>query len=215
MIRIRHAQGTATLKLSETPDLATLQGSIHSLTSLAPHEQELRLGFPPRLLPASLAGDTPLSDAQLNLKAGDQVNVAKRAGAAPAPAAAANNVPSTPQAAPPRTSAPTLAPKQRTLLQQATQPNTPTSSSALPQTPTPAFAASSARPAKSKAGKGVQDAEVHVDVEGSALTLKVVPDDNSCLFNAVALLMLMRTGPEAAQELRDGESRDVASGREV
>jgi hypothetical protein len=46
---------------------------------------------------------------------------------------------------------------------------------------------------------------VHREVDGSELTLRIVPDDNSCLFNAVAGLQLGGLGEEKCAQLRESQ----------
>lgn len=51
----------------------------------------------------------------------------------------------------------------------------------------------------------LRDGEVFVEVEGSYLTLKIVPDDNSCLFNATGFAFQQRLGSDICMKLRRGE----------
>ncbi|PWN98320.1 OTU-domain-containing protein [Tilletiopsis washingtonensis] len=196
MIRIRHPQGTATLRLAELPSLGALQARIAELTGIAAAEQELRTGYPPRPVPlSSLPPATAVSDAPLSLSAGSQLVVSQASAGSSSssrpvtPRAAA--VPSTPApaaaAAPAaRAMAPPLVPKPK-----AAPPFARTAAPA-PATPTPAAPR-----------RAPQDAEVHREVDGSELTLRIVPDDNSCLFNAVAGLQLGGLGEEKCAQLRE------------
>lgn len=52
----------------------------------------------------------------------------------------------------------------------------------------------------------VEDGSVFKIVDGSYLTLKVVPDDNSCLFNSIGCLMKRKSDAQTCMGLRRGKS---------
>ncbi len=77
--------------------------------------------------------------------------------------------------------------------------------------PAPTKSAPSAPPAPSapkeqEPGTGkVEDGSVYKLVDGAYLSLKVVPDDNSCLFNSVGCVLMRRSDAATCRELRESE----------
>ncbi|KAG9318851.1 hypothetical protein JVU11DRAFT_956, partial [Chiua virens] len=79
-IRLRHPKGIATLQLDlDTLTVNDLQREIFTHSEIAPSEQEVRSGYPPRAL--TLVPELPL--ASLGLKAGDQIIVTSKTTRAP------------------------------------------------------------------------------------------------------------------------------------
>ncbi|KAN0064877.1 ubiquitin-specific protease otu1 [Thecaphora frezii] len=220
MIRIRHPEGTATFPLAADSSLASLQNFIQEQSGIAPSEQELltrsvshlcpyfpspfpipsglsdglrpvKTGYPPKTLSLQgQSGDLLVSSPPLNLKRGEQIVVARRSGSASNPASrnsdaasASGSAPVQSSAGPSAASAPRAAPAVASLLSLA--------SAAAPSAPP-------------KGVDSVRDGQVSVRVAGGDghLTLKVVPDDNSCLFNSVGFLFEQRLGSDVCRNLR-------------
>ena len=202
MIRIRHPQGTASFPISETTTLAAMQTFIQEQSGIAAADQELKVGYPPKALTlSSVAPDALLSSEDLGIKKGEQVIVARKAGSA-----SSSTVPSS--FAPPPTASYSATssfgamggPKPN--ISTATGPRSAfglgarTLDDGLTARPPPASTAS--------ASSRVTDGSVTVPIASGQghLSLKVVPDDNSCLFNSVGYLFEHRLGSDICDGLR-------------
>ncbi|PWN42263.1 hypothetical protein IE81DRAFT_341576 [Ceraceosorus guamensis] len=239
MIRIRHPQGTSTLHLAQVKTLQDLQKSISESCGIPAWDQELRTGYPPRPLSVStLSPGTLLSHADIALTAGSQLTVSYKPATSSTPNRSAHTIPDTTSSASSSQSAAAAAPiadrsftaAPSTPLPQAfgnpasaappaLKPKPPASSARFGGATTPR-AESSRAPLSSSAYTGsptakksakVADGEVHVPLDGQALTLKVVDDDNSCLFNAVSMLVKGTIGAAVCKELRQIVSSVVLS----
>jgi ubiquitin thioesterase OTU1 len=133
-------------------------------------------------------GSTQLSDPRVNIRKGDQVIIARLGSASHAPAPA------------PRVGGPTSSSNPR---------SAPSFNSAAQQTAGSSMSSASDTrlPSVSMNPKGkVEDGSVFKIVDGSYLTLKVVPDDNSCLFNSIGCLMKRKSDAQTCMGLRRGKS---------
>lgn len=185
MIRIRHPQGSATFKLQEATTLKDLQDFIQTEAGIAPHEQELKSGYPPKLVHLSAQAATqPLSASGINK--GEQIIVTKRSGAS---TVAERPPPGTPA---PQTDAPAVAAP------------TPVTKPAAPTPVAQPAAAPSRATSSTTSARDIKDGSVVVPVTGDQgfLALKVVPDDNACLFNSVGFLFEHRIGSDVCDGLR-------------
>ncbi|GAA5948423.1 hypothetical protein JCM21900_002705 [Sporobolomyces salmonicolor] len=176
-LRIRSPSGLSSLQLPSDATLKDLRAKIEETAGIASTRQELRMGFPPKPLDTSAGPDASLSS--LSFRTGETIVVTESSALAPASAAPATSGSTSVAASVPqkRTISPSAVPSARrapTLMPVAApQP--------APSTSAPAF----------------------VEVDGSYLVLRTVPDDNSCLFTAVGLV------------LNPGETNTSASLRKV
>lgn len=195
----------------------------------------VKTGYPPKTLPLhGVPSSTLLSDAPLRIRKGEQIIVAVKSAsngsAAPSSssssAAAALGVGScsaAPSPAPATTvarSKPNDAPSIRKPAAPAPVPaSRPAPPAQIPRTPAPAPApvpapapAPAATPSTST---GLQKGEI-ISVPLSAdspleghLTVQVVPDDNSCLFSALSILLQQSYSPESNRALRQQVSTGI------
>lgn len=223
MIRIRHPQGTATFKLDEQHStLGSLQSFIAEQSGIAPGDQVLKIGYPPQSVSLGSAhAETLLGAEGIGIKKGEQVIVARRAGSTDFGSAASLASGYQPPTSSHSTSSfsPLNAPKP--VVSTATGPRAaslgaPTLSDGLtartpPTAPESSPASSAPRPSSnttsissSSKATEIEDGAVSVTVAGEQghLTLKVVPDDNSCLFNSIGFLFEQRLGADVCQGLR-------------
>ncbi|GAA6004524.1 hypothetical protein JCM10207_000917 [Rhodosporidiobolus poonsookiae] len=173
-LRIRSPSGPATVALT-SPDatLSDLRAKVEEATGISAARQELRLGFPPKPLDPTASPDATLDS--LGIKSGEMIVVAE--GTAEAQASTSSSA------------APAAVPQKR-----AVSPAQVPSESAKRRAPSPPPVAP---PKPSAAAQGPQ----FVEVDGGFLVLRVVPDDNSCLFRAVGLA-LNAGNAEAGTSLR-------------
>ncbi|KAG6814534.1 hypothetical protein H0H92_000061 [Tricholoma furcatifolium] len=160
-IRLRHPSGVTTIQVATDRANYTvldLQQEIYAATNILPSRQSLKSGYPPQAL--TLIPDLPIES--LGLKSGEQIIVSELPDAAPP------TVPSTS-----RSSAAPASPFDA-LISPAPPPS-------RPAIPVPVAARGSRTPPRSTGPD-------HVETEGGVLVHRIVPDDNSCLFSAVALL---------------------------
>ncbi|GAA5941091.1 ubiquitin-specific protease OTU1 [Sporobolomyces koalae] len=142
--------GTAACSLPDNADLSALHNEIYTLTAITPERQELRTGFPPKLLGTSTVQTTLLS--ALGIANGDAIVVAESA-----TTASEIHQPATPASAPPST-------------------------------------VSASRAIESSSSNAPQ----YVQVDGGFLILRIVPDDNSCLFTAISQVLNPTSKPDPA-----------------
>ncbi|CAO1634623.1 unnamed protein product [Parajaminaea phylloscopi] len=217
MIRIRHPQGVATFPVDQgkttLADLAEFVAPLMGGYTAGEiwRRVEVRTGYPPKVINLeSVPPETVLTDAPLSLKRGDQVVLALKAsssGAVPATAAAAattssNSFPSSSSKPPvPGSNGARSADGSAVPSLARPQPPAVAAAAAAPSSSSPSSASNSGQKSKTAA---VKDAEVFVPVgtTGEFLTLKVAPDDNSCLFHAVGLVLKQTMGAEISAELR-------------
>ncbi|KAK4684105.1 ubiquitin thioesterase OTU1, partial [Tremellales sp. Uapishka_1] len=162
-VRLRHPNGVCTLDLQpDTQTIADLKALIFSSTDIDPSRQEIRYGYPPKLLP-----DLPLNSplASIPISRGEQLLVANLPEAV---------IP----IAPSPSSLPTPAPSVKALSQTLSAP------SPLPPPKAEPGGESVALPGR----------------DAGFLQLRVVPDDNACLFSAVAVVF--EGGIEGGHKLR-------------
>ncbi|GAA5822990.1 hypothetical protein JCM11251_004449 [Rhodosporidiobolus azoricus] len=170
-LRIRSPLGQQTLSFAtDGATLADLLSKVEEITGILAAEQEIRTGFPPK--PLDPASSPSATLASLGLKSGDTIIVAEGAGGAP-PAQASTSATSAPS-----TSSSSI-PQKRPVSPSAV----PSASAAARKVPTPQPVV--APPKASVASAAPQ----FVEVDGGYLVLRVVPDDNSCLFRAVGLAL--------------------------
>ncbi|KAH8116809.1 OTU-domain-containing protein, partial [Phellopilus nigrolimitatus] len=173
-LRLRHPKGLSTLDIDlEGSSVQDLQQQILTNSGILPSQQDLKSGYPPRQL--TLIPELPVSS--LGLAAGDQIIVVQKVGSG-APVA----------------SSPTSAPS----VSQAPARTTTTSASV----PTPARSSVSAQPARANMNpsSGGGTGPEYVTTDAGVLIHRIVPDDNACLFNSVALVFEQDTGK--AQTIR-------------
>lgn len=179
-IRIRHPRGVSTIEVDpDTTTVDDLKVLIFSTTEIPPSEQEIKYGYPPRPLP--LTADTLAS---IPIGRGEQLIITSNPDATPSnrtvgsSAAPASSYPS---------ATPTPPPPVKALNQALSAPSPhiaqPSSTASTPSTFTKT-ADSVALPGR----------------DAGHLTLRIVPDDNSCLFSAIAIVF--EGGIEAAQQTR-------------
>lgn len=184
-IRVRHPKGVATLEVEpETQTVDDLRTLLFSITEIPPAEQELKYGYPPKPLPLS---DQPL--ASIPIARGEQIIVTINSN----PGAMNSTQVSSSSAQTPLSTTP--APSIKALNQAISAP-----SPLAPQT------ASSSR---QRAESPLAESDIPVETTDSVavpgrdagyLQLRVVPDDNSCLFSAIGIIF--EGGMGAAQSLR-------------
>ncbi|GAC94272.1 cysteine protease [Pseudozyma hubeiensis SY62] len=216
MIRIRHPQGTSSFKIDDsTTTLGQLQGYIAEQFGIGASEQELKIGYPPKTLRLSSVGDGALlSSEDVGIKRGEQVIVARKAGSAASTSnGAAQSVatPSLPAQSAISSFGAMGGPKPN--ISTATGPRTSYGLGA--RTLQDGLTARAALPSSNPSTPGsVTDGSVSVAIPSSPssrLTLKVVPDDNSCLFNSVGYLFNQRLGSDVCQNLRQTVATSIRS----
>ncbi|KAL7420765.1 ubiquitin-specific protease otu1 [Cryptotrichosporon argae] len=173
-IRLRHPRGVATLEVELDATVDDLRALVFSATSIPPDNQELKYGYPPRLLPVTSASAVLSS---IPIARGEQIVVSAVPTAAALPPLASHT--------------PTPAPSVKALDMALSAP-TPT---ALPPPPPPAAVRFAPADAPVTPGESVP-----LPAEMGWLQLRIVPDDNSCLFSAVGIVF--EGGIGAAQKLR-------------
>ncbi|OCK84393.1 OTU-domain-containing protein [Lepidopterella palustris CBS 459.81] len=166
-IRLRSPAGTSTITLADTATVSDLLSSISEATSLPLFD--LKWGFPPRPVDPSLYGlATRLSDTDLKLNGEQLIVIALETGGANIQPS--NNISSSKTDAKPALSSqnPSFAGQTNTK-RKASDPLTLTRKAASIDSDPP---------------------EVVVPSHGSTLVLRVMPDDNSCLFRALGSALL-------------------------
>ncbi|KWU46431.1 OTU-domain-containing protein [Rhodotorula sp. JG-1b] len=162
-LRIRGPTGQATVTVSADATLAQLRTKIQEATGIDAERQQLRAGFPPKPIAEGASPDTQLKD--LGIASGETLVVSEGS------AAATSGVPPPP---PPVRTEPTTSRKR------APSPSAPSRGDMT-------------RGSKSGpllgTGGGAADRPRYVETHGGFLVLRVVPDDNSCLFRAVGLVL--------------------------
>ncbi|KAL8292889.1 hypothetical protein RQP46_000583 [Phenoliferia psychrophenolica] len=164
-IRLRSPNGSSSLQLASLDcTLSDLKSAIHEAYPSIPQvRQDLRIGFPPKVIPTSTPNEATLES--LGIKNGEPVILGELADSeAPRPPATKSAVAEIVRKGGPMSIAPSVS---------AVTPVV----RALPP--------SAAAPSKSAAAGAVES----VEVDGGYLVLRVVPDDNSCLFHAVGLVL--------------------------
>ncbi|GAA5871717.1 hypothetical protein JCM3774_003028 [Rhodotorula dairenensis] len=166
-LRIRGPTGQATVTLQPDSTLAELRSRIEEATGIAADRQQLRGGFPPKPIAEGAAPETKLQG--LGIASGETLIVSE------GPAAGGVHPPTVPPA--------------------ASQPEPPISKkrASSPSGPRAPARTNTGRGAGSGpligAGGAAADRPRYVEADGGFLVLRVVPDDNSCLFRAVGLVL--------------------------
>lgn len=169
----------STIQLADSATLSDLLSSISASTSIPSGSIDVRIGFPrPQPLPAS-DGSTALS--ALGIRTGETLQVSEKASGSGGSAPAVGATP----AAPSRSAipaAPVKPPPPTSIEPTPSRPSAPSG----PLAPTP-----SRPPVQQRSGAsgGSSDGPVAVQTESGYLVLRVVPDDNSCLFRAAGLVL--------------------------
>lgn len=170
-IRLRGPQGVSTITLADTATIADLQSAIATSTSLAKYE--VKSGFPPAILHLdSYSGSTTLEAAGLNLN-GEQLIIEGKG------------------------SAPVIT---SSITAPSSKPN---------QTPNDSTPASTTQPSTSSDLLSLQRKEndltdvpeIPLPSHSAVLVLRIMPDDNSCLFRALGSAVL-GSSLDAMTELR-------------
>ncbi|KAI0321658.1 hypothetical protein OF83DRAFT_1050894 [Amylostereum chailletii] len=179
-VRLRHPKGVTTLQLDlDSPD-STVQDllyQIFNVTEIPPSAQDLKVGYPPKPLTAVIP-ELPLSS--LGISSGEQIIVTQKQG----------------------TSAP---------ISQHTRPSLPVDPEANITNPLASIPSTSTAFGGSRAAGGAVSAPGdtsspdYVRIEGGYLVHRIVPDDNSCLFSSVALVLEqdMSKAPKIRQVVAD------------
>ncbi|KAG6878919.1 hypothetical protein C0992_006611 [Termitomyces sp. T32_za158] len=189
-IRLRHPSGVSTIQVALDRDDFTvqdLQQEIYSVTQILPSRQSLKAGYPPRSL--TLIPELPTES--LGLKAGEQIIVAELPDvtASPGPFLPTSSR-STEDSHPPAGSSP--------------------SGSSIPESSPPLFLTRRSPPSQSSGPD-------YVEMDGGVLMHRVVPDDNSCLFSAVALLFeqTIDKAPEMRKIVAEGIQKNPSTYNEA
>lgn len=200
MIRIRHPEGTSSFALEDTTTLSALQAYIQAESGIAPADQELKIGYPPKPLAlAGLSGDTPVSSDMVGIGKGEQVTVARRSGSGAATAASAGASESAATSSFGRMGGPQPIVSTATGSRSYGLGARTLNDGLTARTPGTSASASSSTPSNK-----VTDGSVSVPLSSGQgyLALKVVPDDNSCLFNSIGFLFEQRLGADLCSGLR-------------
>ncbi|EFP83420.2 uncharacterized protein PGTG_08606 [Puccinia graminis f. sp. tritici CRL 75-36-700-3] len=174
-LRIRGPEGSSTIKISPQATITELYHQISEQTNIKKENLQVRVGFPnPQSISASDTGATVES---VNIKSGEVLQASSSQGSSSNGASPAPSTPgqSTPLSKPARvTNDVGRAPAKSSL-----------SSLARVQDQ------SSASPSASKIENqdGLDSVSASVALEAGHLVLRVVPDDNSCLFRAAGILL--------------------------
>lgn len=186
-LRLRSPTGTHTLKADGDWPLRRLQEMVADLAGVPVGRQRLLTGHPPRPLRASAgADDPPPADVLVStlLSSGDSLVVETAppsTAGAPAPAAAAAAPTAAPAAAP---AVPADAPLVMDV-DAASPPRAPAPASVAAAVAAAAVVPALPPPPRSPSAAALPPASDSLAAFGS-MTRRVVPDDNSCLFTAVA-----------------------------
>ncbi|GAA5989263.1 hypothetical protein JCM10908_001231 [Rhodotorula pacifica] len=171
-LRIRGPTGQATVTLSADATLAELRTKIQEATGIDTSRQQLRGGFPPKPIAEGAGAHTPLSE--LGIASGETLVVSEGPAASTSGSrGVSERVPSTsaipagPPASKKRASSPSAAPAPLW---------------------TDANRGARSTPLVGTSGAAA-DRPRYVETDGGFLVLRVVPDDNSCLFRAVGLVL--------------------------
>ncbi|KAL9092381.1 MAG: hypothetical protein Q9159_000889 [Coniocarpon cinnabarinum] len=181
--RLRHPGGQATINLPESATIANLRQEIVKASDI--QQYELKIGYPPQPLDLD-AHDSGISISEAGYKLnGEQLIVARRQ---------TDDHPEHPSAQ--KESMPAQS------LTRASQPLTSPSTSPMVVDDTSVAEAIAREP--------LDTPEISLPARDGALVLRVMPDDNSCLFRALSYLML---GPsiDSMHELRSLVASTIAS----
>lgn len=205
LIRVRGPEGQATLNFDDECTIDAFRQLLAEKTGVPPAQQEVRGGFPPRLLDFPPDGGAA-AVAALGLTSGDSLTVTQLPLPAGASAAAApsKGAPSNGHAAAPASATVAGLSEDEQLARAIalslgeTVPELPAAAPAQPPVAAAAHAAA-VQPARARSpvrahpasasGKGAatpQGAPVAVPLaDGTAVVRRIIDSDNSCLFNAV------------------------------
>ncbi|POY70223.1 hypothetical protein BMF94_6806 [Rhodotorula taiwanensis] len=175
-LRVRGPTGPANISLEQGSTVAQLRLKVQEATGIEASRQQFRGGFPPKPIAEGIRGDATLSS--IGLASGEMLIVSE------GPAASGGSGVAASQSAPPPPAA--TIPRKR-----SPSPVASTSTRPVPRAKSPP-AARVAAPA---------GAPKYVETDGSFLVLRTVPDDNSCLFRAVGLVLASQD-PDASASLR-------------
>ncbi|KAJ7724455.1 hypothetical protein DFH07DRAFT_264015 [Mycena maculata] len=193
-VRLRHPKGVSTIQVAFDQDDFTvqdLQQEIYAASDILPSRQNLKSGYPPRTL--TIVPELPMSS--LGLSPGEQIIVSEIA-----------EISGVSRSNKPPSSSPFLSPMSNPSSSSSAASSAPSSRSAPGPTPaafTPPASAS-----------GSPDA---VETDGSFLVHRVVPDDNSCLFSAVALVFEqdIKKAPKMREIVATGIRKDAETYNEA
>ncbi|KAG5647285.1 hypothetical protein DXG03_000822 [Asterophora parasitica] len=182
-IRLRHPSGVSTIQVALERDDFTvqdLQQEIYAATKILPSRQSLKAGYPPHVL--TVIPELPIES--LGLKSGEQIIVSEL----PDASSAGSSTSTSATTVPPSRQCATPDPGSNPLL---SSPVVET----RPPVPVPRVPASAFRPPPAQS-----HGPDYVETDGGVLIHRIVPDDNACLFSAVALLF--EQSIDKAQEMR-------------
>lgn len=204
MIRIRHPQGTCSFPINDSETtFGALQTFIEQQAGIATAEQELKIGYPPkRLALESIGTGDLLTSAAVGIKKGEQVIVARKAGSSVRTVAAAAESSSSSSHHATSSFGALGGPKPN--ISTATGPGSSYGLGARSLQDGSTARNPSGSSALGAATAKVTDGSVSIPLLSSrgSVTLKAVPDDNSCLFNSVGFLFHHRLGSDLCQGLR-------------
>ncbi|KAF8308094.1 OTU-domain-containing protein [Clavulina sp. PMI_390] len=194
-IRLRGPKGTSTIQVSLEGPISDLQQAILSATDIPPTSQEVRSGYPPTAL--TLIPSLPVSS--LGLQRGDTLTVSSNPGARDAASTGSSSAPVAPRV-PASGSAKTSASSPQS-------PPVPRRENSLRTDGT--ISAPNARSPPINPPK-TAEVEDSVPVDGGYLVLRVVPDDNSCLFSSIAVIFEqdINMAPKLRQVVADAIRKD-------
>lgn len=184
-VRIRGPEGVSTISLPETATIADLRSEISTKTGIAP--LEFKRGYPPEPLDLdSFDKDTRLSDSGIKLN-GEQIIVSKK----------------------------DLGNKLKQPLKDDQPP--PSAANRLPPTRVPAQKPQTKTPTNHLAeSTPSQDdpPELPLPSHDAILLIRIMPDDNSCLFRAISAAVL-GSGLDSMHELRSIVAQKIIQKPEV
>lgn len=188
-LRIRGPGGQSTASFDDTASVSTLKDQIRELTSLS--KFDVKYGYPPKPLRLDQFNDEMLIT-ELGIKLnGEQLLVTRAEGIESTPSSTSVQADKQIAAASGTDTSSVAKPQQNVTKKQPPSSNT---KAALTEPPAPLSLARKPR-------KEMSDPpEVFVPDLGGTLVLRVMPDDNSCLFRAISLAVL--SDLDAVTELR-------------
>ncbi|KAI9822881.1 MAG: ubiquitin-specific protease otu1 [Thelocarpon impressellum] len=177
-IRLRHPSGSSTITIAPSATVGDLLAQISSTTSI-PHF-EIKSGYPPQpLLLDGLEKTRPLAELDMRLDGEQLIISAKEVGGAKMGTAATSM-----SLAERQTSRSTAAPTEGTRFSFASVPG-----AKVPPAPeAPSKPLSLTR--KSQADISSDPPEILLPDRGATLLLRIMPDDNSCMFRAVGSALI-------------------------
>ncbi|KAL7415955.1 hypothetical protein BDY24DRAFT_380620 [Mrakia frigida] len=198
-LRIRHPQGVSSITVDPSSSIESLLVAISAVSGLEASSQDLKSGYPPKPLVYSTPAQLISS---LSLSRNEQIVVSASTSSSSSSTSALKEPPVRSGSG-----------RVEGLFGSSTAgaaggPGVVVSSSTSSSTSTPSAASAPPSRPSSAAASGSKNAEGDwVQIEAGYLVLKVVPDDNSCLFSAIGAVFA--GGIEQAQEMRKIVARAI------